>query len=638
MDRNGLTGLLLIMMLVVAYYTIMSPQMKPPKNDTGEIANTDSIAQPEDEKPAAISEWDQLPDSLSNIEKDSIIALKSQERFSDFGPFTKGTEKIIKVKTDKFTIELNSKGAQIHKATLNEYKTFDSLPLPIIHPDKRANCFLAFDYDHKLIYTDSLFFETKANSEIVVTGTDTQEVVFSIPISKDRFLEQIYTFTGDNYRIGYANRFVGLNDKIRNSNFEMEWNQVLPKTEQSVKNMRLKSGIVYRYKSGDMEWMSKEDEVLDKATSSSLSWISYKSQFFSSALMSEEGFKAKMAVATPKDVDDVNKLMSSTLFLDFKKRANETYHEFNIFMGPNEYNTLSSYDVGLQKQMDLGWWIIKYINIGTIYIFKLLEQTISNYGLIIILFAVVIKVVLFPLTRKSFISMAKVRVLNQSDEMKALDEKYKEDPTKLQQEKMALYRQMGANPLGGCLPQLLQMPLLFAMFFFFPQSIELRQKSFLWAHDLSTYDSILDLGFSIPFYGDHVSLFTLLMAAAIYINTFITQKAQPATGPNAQMKYLAYIFPLIFVVFLNNYSAGLSIYYFTSTLISILQTTAIRYSQNDDKILADLRKVAKAKKKGKVKKSKMEQWIETQQKKQQELSRQRSQQNNTKNRRDRRKK
>ena len=239
--------------------------------------------------------------------------------------------------------------------------------------------------------------------------------------------------------------------------------------------------------------------------------------------------------------------------------------------------------------MDLGWWIVGWINIGTIYMLSnSLEGFIGNYGLIIILLAISIRLLMFPLSYKSYVSMAKMRVLNNTDEIKELDTKYKDDPQKLQMEKMAIYRKKGVSMFGGCLPMLLSYPFLIALFFFFPQSVELRQQSFLWAQDLSTYDSVLHLPFNIPMYGDHVSLFTILMAISTFIYTFYQQKSQPTAGANNQFKYIAFIMPIFLLVFLNSYAAGLSLYYFMSNLIQITQTTVIRLFIDDETMLAQM--------------------------------------------------
>lgn len=309
-------------------------------------------------------------------------------------------------------------------------------------------------------------------------------------------------------------------------------------------------------------------------------------------------------------------------------------------MGPTEYATLNSYGVGLQKQMDLGWWVISYINIGTTYLFKFLEKYISNYGLIIIILAVFIRTMVLPLTFKSYKSMAKMRVLNGTPEMKALDEKHKDDPQKLQMAKMAIYKEMGTSMFGGCLPMLVSYPFLIALFFFFPQSVELRQQSFLWANDLSTYDSIYNFGFNIPAYGDHISLFTLLMAISTFVYTFYQQKSQPTAGANPAMKYVAYFMPIVLLIFLNNYASGLSLYYLTSNIVSITQTLLIRRTINDDDLLAQMRatqKQMKGKKGKKKSKSRLEKWAETQQKKQQAIMQERKKTGGKSSRRDRRK-
>ncbi|MEO0472466.1 MAG: membrane protein insertase YidC [Bacteroidota bacterium] len=344
--------------------------------------------------------------------------------------------------------------------------------------------------------------------------------------------------------------------------------------------------------------------------------------------------------------------MSSDIVIELP-RNKDIQKDFRMYLGPNEYTTLTSYEgLDLQDEMDLGWSFVSFINIGTTYIFKFLEKYISSYGIIVILLAFLIRTLVFPFTYKSFVSMAKMRVLNATPEMKALDEKHKDDPQKLQMAKMGIYREMGVSMFGGCLPMLFSYPFLIALFFFFPQSVELRQQSFLWANDLSTYDAILDLPFKIPFYGDHVSLFTILMAISTFVYTYFQQKSQPATGTNAQFKYIAYIMPIFLLVFLNNYASGLSLYYFVSNLISISQTMGIRYFMDDEKILAQLRETQKASKKKKKGKggskggsnassgggSRLERWLEKQQKKQQEVAKSRQGSTNRSQRRNNKKK
>ena len=274
--------------------------------------------------------------------------------------------------------------------------------------------------------------------------------------------------------------------------------------------MRSKSTIVYRA-GKDVEKMSISDDVETEKVSALVRWVSFKSQFFSQILIADEASpfrSSSLTMSTPEYDETVNRIMEAKMVVDIDK-SNSNHNSFMFYMGPNEYYTLNAYDLQLEDEMDLGWWIVGWINKGTVYVFKFLENYISNYGIIIILLAFLIRFLMFPLSYKSYVSMAKMRVLNNTPEMKALDDKHKDDPQKLQMAKMGIYREMGVSMFGGCLPMLLSYPFLIALFFFFPQSVELRQQSFLWAHDLSTYDSVLDLPFSIPAYGDHVSFVSL---------------------------------------------------------------------------------------------------------------------------------
>ncbi len=294
--------------------------------------------------------------------------------------------------------------------------------------------------------------------------------------------------------------------------------------------------------------------------------------------------------------------------------------EYLFYAGPLDVEILKQYDRDMLYQVEMGYGPLKYVNRYLIIpTFNFLEGIFSSYGLIIFLLALMIKLLTYPMTWKTHISTAKMRVVNQTPEIKALDEKYKDDPTKLQQEKMGIYRQLGVSRFGGCWPMLLQYPFLVALFFFFPNSIDLRQQSFLWAPDLSTYDSVLELGFNIPWYGDHVSLFTLLMTASVFAYTIINQKMQAQVVANPVMKYFPYIMPIILLGFLNSYSAGLSWYYLVANLLSITQTMITKRFVNEDKLLAQMRENAKKKSKDpNKKKGTLERWAAKQQARQRE--------------------
>lgn len=627
MDRNAITGLVLITIMMLVYYTFFAP--KPPE------------PQPAPATEQALVETPSTPDSLSDAElTEAQVAqndsLKTQEllgQFSDFYKAAEGEGEELIVKTEKLSIHLNTKGGNIKSAFLNEHMTFDSLPLPIIQDHPENDFSFDFTYKNKrrsINSNDLVFSPLNSLSGASVTGQDSLEVVLRASIDENRYIDQIYTFYGDRYDLGYEIKMVGIQEELKSNYFILNWRSFIPKTELSVKNMRQKTTIAYR-QSEEVEKLGvSDDPESEELRNGFIDWIAYKSQFFTHTLIAEDPIRsADVRMETPI-TEEINRIMSSTMTLDAAPTETVS-RKFRFYMGPNEYNTLNSYKLDLQKQMDLGWWIVGYINIGTVYIFNFLEKYFTNYGVIILLLAFIFRMGVFPMTYRSHVSMAKMRVINQTPEMKALDEKHKDDPQKLQMAKMGIYREMGASPFGGCLPMLFSYPFLIALFFFFPQSVELRQQSFLWAHDLSTYDSVLNLPFEIPFYGDHVSLFTILMAISTFFYTLYQQKSQPNTGgaAGAQMKMIAYFMPIFLLVFLNNYASGLSLYYFASNLITMTQTTIIRAFMDDKKLLADMEKIKKSKKnkKGKggstKKKGWLEKWAEDQQKKQQEILKQR---------------
>ena len=644
MDKNAVTGIVLITAMLMAWFYFFAPEPPPPvpqQAGTPEAIETPALA--------ADSQTIVSAPEVGLLAGDSA---RLKDAYSDFFPLTSGTNQKITVKTDMLTATLNTKGGAFASVTLNEHQTYDSLPLPIILANPDNEQYFQFLFRNRPINSADLYFEPVGPVDFSVSGKETQALRLRAQIDEARYIEQVYTFTGDKYDVGYQIRLVGLETDLKNTYYELVWANKVPRTELSFDNMGHKTTLLYNEAGSVSDMGVSADPEVEKFPNG-LDWVAYRSQFFTGILAGEKPFRfASLEMTTPPVVDQRwVRRMRSLLYVDIEK-GREISNNFTFYMGPNEYNILSAYDQKFEKTMDMGWWIVGWINIGTVYVFKLFEKYISNYGIIILLFTVLVKLLVFPMTFKSYISMAKMRVINDTPEMKALDEKFKEDPQKLQMEKMSVYRQMGVSPFGGCLPMLLQYPILIAMFFFFPQSVELRQKSFLWATDLSTYDSVLELGFTIPFYGDHVSLFTILMAISTFVYTLYSQKSQPA-AMNAQMKYIAYIMPVFLLVFLNSYASGLSLYYFAANIITIAQTTGIRYFINDEKLLTEMREKQKLKssKKGKggkdakgkegaadtAGKSRIERWVEGQQKKQKDSMKQRQQQAKGTSRSERRK-
>ncbi len=566
---------------------------------------------------------DTLPDSLKALAKSQ----EAETRLGEFSSAGLGEEKFITIKTDKLSAKFSTKGARLVSLGLNEkeYVCYDSSAL-FFHKEDPENVFqILFSLRgerQRVINSGDLFFEPIGldKSEVVLTGDETLVLPFRAMTKEGKYLELRYTFSGNRFDYKFNVDFVGLDDKLKDRTYELVWISKLPVTEKTVEEIRKKAAVFYR-EGDDVESLNamKEERQTYQAAQGGLDFISFNSQFFAHTLLAPTGkpFSSfDIAMETPTEKDWVKKMEANV-------RIPRDTASLTFYAGPLEYYGLRKYDRKMDRMLNLGWGPLKWINAWIIIpVFKLLENAVGNYGIIIFILGVLIKLITLPFTHKTYISMAKMRIANTTPEIKALDEKHKDDAMKLQQEKMALYRKLGANPMGGCVPMLLQYPILISMFFFFPQSIELRQQGFLWADDLSTYDTIWDFGF-VPIvhtiYGDHVSLWTLLMTVSIFIYTWVNQKSQGSAMTSAPgMKYFPYFMPFLLLGFLNNYSAGLSYYYFLSNLLSIAQTQLTRYFVDDNKILDQLREFEK--KKGSTRgKGWLQEWAAKQQKKQREV-------------------
>ncbi|MEL7532978.1 MAG: membrane protein insertase YidC, partial [Bacteroidota bacterium] len=458
MDKNSATGLILILLLTMGYFMFFAP--KPPEQNETPVEQTttspDTAAA--EQTMSAVSRQD-------SVAQDSQRLKALADQYSDFYTLVEGEEAITTVTTDLLTLKISNKGGRIVEAYLNEYKTFDSLPLPMIQ-NERDQFYIEFPFRSRSIRTDDLYF-TSSSQDINLTGADSTELVFTADIGGGRSLKQIYRLKGDTYDLGYAFQMNGIRSEMGNQKFyDLHWTSYLPKTELSLDNMRQKTTVAYSV-AGDVDKMDVGDDPDPVKEQTPIDWVSYKSQFFSSIIVAEEPFRStSLQITVPTAPSEINKIMKGKFVQDLD-RSDNVQRDYRFFFGPNEYSTLSGYDLNFQKEMDLGWSLVSYINIGTTYIFKFLEKYISNYGLIVIILAILIRMLVLPFTYRSYISMGKMRVLNATPEMKALDEKYKDDAQKLQMEKMAIYREMGVSMLGGCLPMVFSYPFLIALFFFF---------------------------------------------------------------------------------------------------------------------------------------------------------------------------
>ena len=611
MDRNTITGLVVIALILIGYSYFMSPS----KEELKAMHIRDSIARVEAQRAAALEK-----------ERQADFAAQQQNTETQQA----GTEAIFKqdslpveqytLENNKIKLHINTKGGCIDYVDLKGYRTHDSLPL-ILWKDHKSSMGLNFYARNKQINTADLIFVPNTNQKELNAEGAEQVLTMRAYVDENKYLEFEYKLAPDSYMVDFNINTYNLNDVIAsNTNFlTLYWGVDMPQLEKSRDFESRYTGVYYNFSNNDVEHLSLTgDEKVDLPTS--VKWVAYKQQFFSSVLIANESFPNVLVSTANNTTPGFLKTADAEISLPYSGKAIEKY-DMRFYFGPNSYPTLREYgkDIELPKLVDLGWkWIAWFNRYVVIPIFNFLETNVTlNYGLIIFLLTLIIKLVLFPLTYKSYMSQAKMRVLKpQIDE---INKKIPADKAmERQQAVMKLYKKAGVNPMGGCLPMLLQMPILIALFYFFPGAIELRQKSFLWATDLASYDSIATLPFTIPFYGNHVSLFCLLMTITNILYMWYNSKNQPQNDQMKGMQVMMYIMPIMFLFIFNSYSSGLSYYYFIATLITIVQTWAIRKFVNDEKLLKQI-ELAKTKP---VKKSKFQQKLEKMQRMQEQRMKQ----------------
>ena len=647
MNKSSLIGFLLIAAVLFGWMYSMQPSKEELAEQRRiqdsimrarqEAAIMDSIRLAEEQQSVA---QEQAMTSLPEIEMDSATAAAHQyqltrEKYGAFASASMGEDQLWTLENQLQRITISSKGGYIKQVELKDYRTFDSLPLINFDPET-AVFDLSFFANNRIINTSQLYFQPFVNGKPYQGGdmftNEGDDVVLTLRAYADdinglrdenKYLEYVYTLRDDNYMLDFDLRTVGLNDVIANNiNYmNLDWKVDILKHEKD--NDRFINTTVY-YKPMTENEVDRLDDRKHKEENInySINWVSFKERFFCNVLVARNGFSsAKIAANTdgPKS-DRYFKTMAASLEIPYNSNAEINEFPMSFYFGPNHFKTLKSYDLKLQRQIDVGnFFLIRWINYGVIYVFDWLGSYGWNYGIVILILTILIKILLFPIAFKSYKSTAITRVLK--PEMEAISAKYpkEEDAMKKQQAVMELQRQAGASPTSGCIPMLLQFPILIAVFRFFPSSIELRQQSFLWADDLSTYDSIWDLPFNIPFYGDHVSLFCLLMTITTFIYTYVNNKQMDTTA-NPQMKgmkIMMYIMPIMFLGIFNSYSAGLSYYYMLANIITFIQMFVFRRMINEDKVRATIEE----NKRKPQKKSRFQQRLEEAQKMQQQQAR-----------------
>ena len=628
MDRNNIIGIALILGILIGYSVWMMPSEE---EKLASQHRQDSIAQVQraQDSMRAIQMGAQL--KADSIRKTEEVALETSEisetsntvldvnrdKLGVFANSSVGEDKIYWVESDIHKIGVSAKGGKIVSVQLKKYQTFDTLPLNLFNPEK-TNFGLTFFANNRIINTNELYFQPgTAKDGLKLFGSESGSFSMRLytdrsdsEFNKDSYIEYLYTLKGDNYMLDFDINFVGMESYIdRGTNYlDLAWNTEMQKLEKARDRFNGPT-IYYRFLDEEVDYLNEQKDDEENLVNK-MKWVSFTHRFFSSTLIAKENFlNANVKVFEFPEEEQKGRYLRSVqteIGVPFKLSSKETI-ALAYYFGPNKYKTLRQYKLDLERQIPMGWsfflmaWINRY---AVIPVFNFLEGFGWNYGIIILVLTILLKIVLFPIAYKSYISSAKMRALK--PEIEEITSKFpdKKDAMKKQQATMSLYKQAGVNPMAGCIPMALQFPILIALFRFFPSAFELRQQSFLWATDLSSYDSIVSWTAEIPlvsqFYGNHVSLFTVLMTISTLIYTKMNQEMMGSSQQQMPgMKTMMYLMPLMFLGLFNNYAAGLSYYYFLANVITFGQMFLIRKTINEDKIRQkiELNKKKPAKKK-----------------------------------------
>lgn len=639
MNKNTIIGLLLIFGLMIGYSLWFAPeapegqgdvtqdtaQVSDKQADTGVVDNKKDVPDKADTAAIDKKRLDEPEEVESGEETDKMPTAKK----GSFAHAASGESELYSVENDVFELKFSAEGGRIAQVRLNKFETYDSLPLKLFTPDSSRFSFEFYNNEQEVISTGDYYFEpvwygTPENKKMSVNGDDS--LVFGMRLyaynpdsvnGVPGYIEYVYTIRGDKYMVDMDVEFHDLQQSltpIYANILNLTWKADLRQQEKSQKSvMGGGSTIFYRDNVGDVDDLNEREDD-EENISTGLEWIAFKQRFFNSMIWTKDEsiesakLKSYSKIEEPDPELHYLKSMEAQMTVPYEIEKDNTAN-FAFYFGPNEYQRLKKFNIDMEEMIPLGWgfFLLHWINrFAVIPVFNYLEGFNLGYGIIILILTILLKLVLFPIAYKTYKSSAKMRVLR--PEVEEINKKYpkKEDAMKKQQATMALYKKAGVNPMAGCLPMLLQLPILIAMFRFFPSSIELRGQGFLWAHDLSTYDSVLRLPFEIPFYGDHVSLFTLLMAISTVLYTWVNQQNMNTGQQMPGMKTMMYFMPVMLLFIFNNYASGLSYYYFLANIITFIQMIVIRRFIDEDAIRAKIQ----ANKKKPVKKSKFQQRLE----------------------------
>lgn len=602
MDRNSIIGILIIAGIFVVWGILNRPdaeeiERQQRRNDSIDMERMLEKKKLQEQVEEQISQESELPGDHPSItiKKDTVDV------------------KTVSLENEKIKVLFSERGGRPLSVELKNYQTYDSLPLRLFDGDSSKFGFSFFE-NNRTFNTQDLYFGHGTNQEKYIADTEKQTVTFSYVPDSSSYIEFRYSLAPGENQLDMEIEFKGMEQisTQRTGIIDLDWMIHSPQQEKGRDNELLYTTLYYRYYNGDVDFFrARSKKGTDKeALRTQVGWIAYKDQFFSSVIMADNYFvDADVSYENKPEGSKYLKRFESTIGLSAEGGFENQVVPLHFYFGPNKYKLLKRKygDKKLQDLVTVGSGIIKWINQAVIInLFDFLNKGISNYGIIILIMTLIIKMGLLPLTFRSYMSTAKMKVLKpQIDE---INKKIpKEKAMERQQATMALYKKVGVSPLGGCLPMVLQMPILFAMFRFFPTSIELRQQSFLWAHDLSTYDAIIEWSANIPLIsnmlGNHLSLFTLLMTVSTIISMKFNSQANVSNQQMPGMQTMMYIMPVMFMFILNKYSAGLTYYYFLANMITIGQNYLFKQFIDEEELLKKLEsKKAKTKKKSKFQK------------------------------------
>ena len=594
LDINSIIGFVLIGLILV--WVIYNNQPTP--EELKEREKQEQLEEkPQDTTPSDIVIEKQ--EKIDSIPKDSVALANYKSNFGAFGSAAQpsaGGKDFIVLENELLHLKISAKGGQIAEARMKNFVTYDSVPVYLVRENNAGFNINFGTSDNRTINTKDLYFEPSLSE-----NGGNQVLSMKLMVSGNQFLEYRYELKPNDYMMDFSVRSQGLSGIISSAQpVTMDWNLKGMRQAKSITYENRYTRLTYKYENKKTKKLSQGGD--DEKTRENVNWISYRQHFFSSILGTKTPFKsANLSSQDLVDGEDKEaqwtKAYAATVPLELQ--GGELNQNMYWYYGPTDFDVLKEYKgLDLADSIPFGWGIFGWINK---YVFTPMYNMLSSFlpfGIAIIVMTILVRLVLSPVTYKSYLSQVKMKVLR--PEITEATKKYKDEPMKKQQETMKIYNKAGVSPMSGCIPALLQLPIFYALFMFFPTAFALRQKSFLWAEDLSAYDTIAELPFKIPFYGDHVSLFPILASIAIFIYMMMTtgQNTQMQQPGMPNMKFIIYLSPLLMLFFFNNYASGLSLYYFISNLITIFIMIAIkRYIINEDKIHARIEEKKKQPKK-----------------------------------------